>query len=78
MPLTGESVIASKSGEGDMAEARQVNKENRAAAIKGAIAGCGVRPGDARLLFKADIYSYLGVYAKNVYGLRPTIFEERL
>ncbi len=49
-----------------------------AAAIKGAIAGCGVRPGDARLLFKADIYSYLGVYAKNVYGLRPTIFEERL
>ena len=49
-----------------------------AAAIKGAIAGCGVRPGDSRLLFKADIYSYLGVYAKNSYGLRPTIFEERL
>lgn len=49
-----------------------------AAAIKCAIAGCGETPGDPRLLFKADIYSYLGVYAKNSYGLRPTIFEERL
>lgn len=56
----------------------QAEVRSAATAIKAAIAGCGARPGDSRLLFKADVYSYLGLYAKNDYGLRPTIFEESL
>lgn len=32
---------------------------------------------DNRLLYKADIYTHLGIYAKNEYNLKPTIYTAR-
>ena len=38
---------------------------------------CAVLPrmSDQRLLYKSDVYSYLGIYSKNEYGLKPTIYS---
>lgn len=38
---------------------------------------CGVLPvmHDQRLLYKPDIYSYLGIYSGNEYGLKPTVHQ---
>lgn len=33
---------------------------------------------DRRLLYKPDIFSILGVYARNSYGLKPTILEANI
>lgn len=33
---------------------------------------------DGRLLYKSDIYTYLGLYSGNAFGLRPTLYEARL
>jgi hypothetical protein len=32
----------------------------------------------SRLLYKSDLYTYLGLYKGNEYGLRPTLYEARL
>lgn len=31
-----------------------------------------------RLLYKADVYTYLGLYAGNEYNLRPTVYSATL
>jgi Domain of unknown function (DUF1917)/Zinc finger, ZZ type len=33
---------------------------------------------DSRLLYKADVYTYLGIYSKNEWGLKPTIYSSTL
>ncbi|KAH7619208.1 hypothetical protein Ndes2526B_g06161 [Nannochloris sp. 'desiccata'] len=33
---------------------------------------------DCRLLYKADVYTYLGIYSKNEWGLKPTIYSSTL
>jgi hypothetical protein len=30
---------------------------------------------DTRMLYKADVYTHLGIYSKNEWGLKPTIYE---
>ena len=33
---------------------------------------------DWRLLYKADIYTHLGIYSRNEWQLKPTVHEARL
>lgn len=33
---------------------------------------------DGRLLYKSDIYTYLGLYSGNAFSLKPTLYEARL
>jgi len=33
---------------------------------------------DPRLLYKADIFTFLGIYAKNEYNLKPTVYTAQL
>jgi hypothetical protein len=33
---------------------------------------------DTRMLYKADVYTHLGIYSKNEWGLKPTIYESSL
>lgn len=33
---------------------------------------------DRRLLYKADIYTHLGIYSRNEWQLKPTVHEARL
>ncbi len=33
---------------------------------------------DKRLLFKPDIYTYLGIYSRNEWGIKPSTHEARL
>jgi len=33
---------------------------------------------DSRLLYKADVYTYLGIYSKNEWSLKPTIYSSTL
>ena len=33
---------------------------------------------DSRLLYKADLFTHLGIYAKNEWKLRPTVYESHL
>jgi hypothetical protein len=39
---------------------------------------CSFTFNDSRLLYKADVYTYLGIYSKNEWGLKPTIYSATL
>jgi hypothetical protein len=40
------------------------------------IQSLGIKMTDTRMLYKPDIYTHLGIYAKNPYNLKPTIYTK--
>ena len=44
--------------------------------LKRVLAHCGLT--DRRLLYKADVFTYLGIYSRNEWGIKPTIYSTTL
>jgi hypothetical protein len=58
----------------DWLEAASV--ENTAEALRDALSPLRLR--DAMLLYKPDIMTFLGIYTKNEYGIKPTVYRKKL